>query len=86
MSPTVINWITNVLGALVVLGDVAKQLASTGTWSWAEFGMSAVLALVAYFTGKGAIHVQSNIKPSAMISSEVGPSGIKPHMDTTEQP
>jgi len=57
MTPQVINIITNILGAIAaVIEPVRAFLLQPDTpFSWTNFGLCIVLALVNYFTGKSAL-------------------------------
>ncbi len=58
MSPKTINIITNVLGFCLVVFEPIKSYLTTQPFSWNTFLTTTGTAIVAWFTGKSAIHLQ----------------------------
>lgn len=56
MTPNVINWITNIVGFLLVILVPIKDYLATQPFDWFAFAICVLGAVVAYFTGKSTIY------------------------------
>ena len=55
MSPSAINWITNIIAALLVILEPIRAYLSTQTFSWMTFAVCVGAAIIGYFTSKSSL-------------------------------
>lgn len=55
MSPSVINIITNVLGALLFVLEPMRAYFSSQPFNWMTFAVCVGTAILAYFTSKSTL-------------------------------
>ena len=55
MKPSVINIITNVLGALLFVLEPVRAYLSSQPFNWMTFAMCVGTAIIAYFTSKSTL-------------------------------
>lgn len=58
MSPKVINIITNILGGLLAIAEPIKSYLTSQPFNWETFAITIGTSVIAWFTGKSAIHLQ----------------------------
>lgn len=56
MSPKVINIITNIIGALLVILEPVRAYLLTQEFNWVTFIVCILAAIVAWFTGKSGLY------------------------------
>ena len=55
MSPQVINIITNIMAAILVILEPIRAYLTTQTFNWTTFVICIVTAVIGYFTSKSTL-------------------------------
>ena len=55
MSPSAINWITNIIAALLFVLEPVRAYLASQPFSWMTFLLCVGGAVIGYFTGKSAL-------------------------------
>jgi hypothetical protein len=62
MSPTTINFITNIVALLLAILEPLRAYFASQSFNWTTFALCILGAIVAYFTGKGSATILRNNK------------------------
>jgi len=55
MSPSAINWITNIIAALLVILEPVRMYLSSQEFNWVTFLLCVGTAVIGYFTSKSSL-------------------------------
>lgn len=57
MTPRIINIITNIMAALVVIIEPIRAYLTSQTFNWTTFAICIITAVIGYFTSKSTLSI-----------------------------